>query len=241
MENVLITICARGGSKGLPGKNIKSLNGRPVIDYSIKHALMFSKLYSEINVDITLSTDCQNIKLVAKNCGLESEYIRPDYLANDTVGKIEVLDHILKYEESRNNKKYDFILDLDVSSPMRTIQDLQKAFEIFIKNNKALNIFSVSKAHKNPYFNVVELKDDGFCKLVKKNDSLSRQAAPMVYDMNASFYIYRKAFFNQNLKSAITNKSMLFLMDHICFDIDEPIDFDMMEFLLSQNKLDFKL
>lgn len=239
MENILITICARGGSKGLPGKNIKPLNGRPVIDYSIKHAIQFSKLYP--NVDIALSTDSEEIKGVAKFCGLNSEYTRPDYLANDTVGKIDVLAHILNYEEGRNEKTYNFLLDLDVSSPMRTIEGLQKAYKTIINNKEALNIFSVSKPHKNPYFNVVELKEDGFCKLVKQSDSKSRQSAPLVYDMNASFYIYRKAFFDQNLKSAITDKSLLYLMDHICFDIDEPIDFDMMEFLLSQNKLDFEI
>ncbi|WP_438426159.1 acylneuraminate cytidylyltransferase family protein [Aquimarina macrocephali] len=239
MENILITICARGGSKGIPGKNIKSLNGRPVIDYSIKHAVMFAKLHD--NVDIALSTDSEEIKKVAASCGLNSEYTRPDFLANDTVGKIDVLDHILYHEEEQRQKKYDILLDLDVSSPMRTIDDLQQAFKIFIQNKEALNIFSVSKPHKNPYFNVVELKEDGFCKLVKQSDSKSRQAAPVVYDMNASFYIYRKAFFDQKLRSAITDKSLLFLMDHICFDIDEPIDFDMMEFLLSANKLDFEI
>ncbi|WP_109098918.1 acylneuraminate cytidylyltransferase family protein [Aquimarina sp. AU58] len=239
MENILITICARGGSKGIPGKNIKDLNGRPVIDYSIQHAVMFAKLHD--NVDIALSTDSEEIKKVAESCGLSSEYTRPDFLANDTVGKIDVLDHILSYEEEQRQKKYDILLDLDVSSPMRTIDDLQQAYKIFTQNKEALNIFSVSKPHKNPYFNVVELKEDGFCKLVKQSDSKSRQAAPVVYDMNASFYIYRKAFFDQKLRSAITNKSLLFLMDHICFDIDEPIDFDMMEFLLSANKLDFEI
>ena len=86
-------------------KNIKKLNGRPLIDYSIKHALKFHDLYSENNIDISLSTDCEIIKSIAKDCGLESKYTRPKYLANDTVGKIEVLDHILKYEETRNNKR----------------------------------------------------------------------------------------------------------------------------------------
>jgi len=236
---ILITICARGGSKGIPGKNVKILNGRPVIDYSIQHALKFAKLKD--NVDIALSTDSIEIKRVAFNCGLDTDYIRPDYLANDTVGKIEVLDHVLKHEEKKRNKKYDYLLDLDVSSPFRTIEDLEKAFKIILGNKEALNIFSVSKPHKNPYFNVVELKEDGYCKLVKQSDSKSRQSAPLVYDMNASFYFYRKSFFDQNQKSALTDKSLFFLMEHICFDIDEPLDFEIMEFLLSTNKLDFDI
>jgi len=239
MRNILITICARGGSKGIPGKNIKNLNGRPVIDYSIKHAIIFSERFK--NVDIALSTDSEEIKKVSELCGLTSDYSRPEFLANDSVGKIDVLDHILKYEENRSKKNYDYIIDLDVSSPMRTIEDLEKAFQLITKNKEALNVFSVSKPHKNPYFNVVELKEDGFCKLVKESDSKSRQSAPLVYDINASFYIYKKAFFDQNLKSAVTSKSLFFLMDHTCFDIDEPLDFEMMNFLFSQNKLDFEI
>lgn len=239
MERILITICARGGSKGIPGKNIKCLNGRPVIDYSIKHAFSFAKLHKK--ADVVLSTDSQEIKEVAESCGLKTEYVRPDFLANDTVGKIEVLDHILKYEEEKRKKEYDVLLDLDVSSPLRTINDLQQAFKMLTQNKEARNIFSVSKPHKNPYFNVVELKEDGFYKLVKQSDSRSRQSAPIVYDMNASFYIYRREFFEQNLMSAITDKSLIFLMDHICFDIDEPLDFDVMEFLITENKLGFEI
>ena len=239
MKNILITICARGGSKGVPGKNIKLLNKRPLIDYSIKHAKMFSKLYP--NVDIALSTDCKKIKKISKACGLESLYNRPAFLANDSVGKIDVLEHVLKYEENINKKTYDFLIDLDVSSPLRNIDDIDKAYKNLVRNKKAFNIFSVSNPHKNPYFNVVENKKDGFCKLVKKSNSKSRQSAPLVYDMNASFYIYKKIFFTKNLKSAITNKSLFFLMNHICFDIDESIDFDIMEFLLSHNKLNFEL
>ncbi len=237
--NVLITICARGGSKGVPKKNIKKLNGVPLICYTIKHANQFSELYS--NVDVALSTDNEEIKKVASENGLKTTYTRPEFLAGDTVGKIDVIDHIVDHEEKKRNKKYDYILDLDVSSPMRTTEDLEQAFTMFQENKKALNIFSVSKPHKNPYFNVVELKDDGFCRLVKKSDSKSRQLAPQVYDMNASFYIYRKAFFDKKLRSAITDKSLMFVMDHVCFDIDEPIDFEIMEFLLSQNKLDIEI
>lgn len=239
MIQILLTICARGGSKGVPGKNIKMLNGRPVIDYSIKHAIAFSKIYN--SVDVVLSTDCGKIKKIADSCGLSSDYIRPDYLANDTVGKIDVLDHVLQYSEVKHSKKYDYLIDLDVSSPMRTIGDLDKAFKMIKRNKDALNIFSVSKSHKNPYFNVVEPKDGGYCGLVKQSESKSRQSAPIVYDMNASFYIYRKDFFDQKLKSAITERSLFFLMDHACFDIDEPIDFDIMEFLLSSGKLNFEI
>ncbi|WP_298542666.1 acylneuraminate cytidylyltransferase family protein [uncultured Aquimarina sp.] len=236
---ILITICARGGSKGVPGKNIKKINGRPLIDFSIKHAKEFAALPHD--VDIALSTDSEEIKDTAASCGLMTDYLRPEFLASDTIGKADVLKDILRYEEEKRQKKYDVLLDLDVTSPLRNLDDLKNAFEILLGDKETLNVFSVSKPHKNPYFNVVELKEDGYCKLVKHSDSLSRQSAPQVYDMNASFYFFRRAFFEQNLKSALTEKSKFYLVEHICFDVDEPIDFDIMEYLFTANKLDFEI
>ena len=237
--NILITLCCRGGSKGIPGKNIKLLNGLPLLAYSIRHAKEFAA--SLTNVDILLSTDDDAIKKVAQAHGLVTEYIRPDHLANDTAGKIEVLADALDYQEKTLQKKYDILLDLDVTSPLRTQKDLNEGLEKLLENKDALNLFSVSKPHKNPYFNVVEDAGDGYCKLVRPSDTLSRQTAPQVYDMNASFYFYRRVFFEHGCKSAITQKSLYYLMDHICFDLDEPFDFNIMEYLLKNNKLEMDL
>lgn len=239
MKNFLVTICARGGSKGIPGKNIKELNGQPLIDYSIRHARDFAS--NRGNVDIVLSTDSKEIMEVAEECGLSTDYLRPTNLANDTVGKMEVLNHVLRHQEEKNKKDYDIILDLDVTSPLRTQRDLTEGLQKLLLNKDALNVFSVSKPHKNPYFNVVEDKEDGYCKLVCPSNTKSRQSAPQVYDMNASFYFYRKAFFENGYQSAITDRSLYYLMDHICFDLDEPLDFDIMEFLLKNDKLGMAL
>tara|TARA_R110002050_G_scaffold63514_6_gene138819 strand:+ start:295 stop:1011 length:717 start_codon:yes stop_codon:yes gene_type:complete len=237
--NILITLCGRGGSKGIPGKNIKKLNGVPLLAYSIKHAKEFASLHD--NVDILLSTDDTAIKEVALSFGLETDYIRPDYLANDTVGKIDVLKDALRFQESKNNKKYDILLDLDITSPLRTQKDLNEGFKKLLADDMAINLFSVSKPHKNPYFNVVEDADNGYCKLVCPSDTRSRQTAPQVFDMNASFYFYRRTFFVNGCKSAITKRSLYYVMDHICFDLDEPLDFDMMEYLLANDKLGMNL
>ncbi|MEL7271425.1 MAG: acylneuraminate cytidylyltransferase family protein [Bacteroidota bacterium] len=239
MTAILVTLCGRGGSKGIPGKNIKCLNGKPLIAYSIKHAKEFAKEYK--NVDIVLSTDDEEIKEVAKENGLFSDYERPKDLAEDAVGKIDVLKHALEYQETKKNRKYDILLDLDITSPLRNLSDLKNAYTTLSKDSKAINLFSVSKPHKNPYFNVVEEKEDGYFKLVKPSDTKSRQSAPKVYDMNASFYFYRRTFFQQNLDSAITDRSLIYVMNHVCFDLDEPIDFDIMEYLLTKQKLGFSL
>lgn len=236
--NLLITICARGGSKGIPGKNIRMIAGKPLIGYSIEVAREFSSRY---NADITLSTDDETIKAVANTFGLSTSYQRPEDLASETAGKIATIAHLLEFEERTHNKQYDFVLDLDVTSPLRTITDLVEAFELIQKDNDALNLFSVNYANRNPYFNMVELKDKGYFGLVKKGDFSTRQSAPPVFDMNASFYFYRRFFFDQKLTSSITDKSLIYIMPHVCFDLDHETDFEFMEYLLVNDKLGFEL
>ena len=116
--NILVTICARGGSKGIPGKNIKLLNGKKLIGYSIEKAQQLSKLY---NVDIGFSTDSIEIKEVAADFGLVTDYIRPDQLADDKAGKIDVIRDLLRFMEKQNSTRYDFVIDLDVTSPMKPL------------------------------------------------------------------------------------------------------------------------
>jgi CMP-N,N'-diacetyllegionaminic acid synthase len=239
--NILITICARGGSKGIPGKNIKQICGKPLIHYSIDLA---NKLKLKLNATVALSTDNQEIKAVAHKLGISTAYNRPDFLATDTAGKIDAIKDLLLYEESLISDKYNFVLDLDVTSPLRTLKDIELALELMIANSEALTLFSVNNASRNPYFNMVEEDGNGFYTLVKTNADgsvLCRQEAPKVYDLNASFYLYRRYFFDTDLKSPITDKSLVYVMDHICFDLDHSVDFLFMEFLLENKKLDFEL
>lgn len=239
--NILITICARGGSKGIPGKNIKILAGVPLIGYSINVAKAFAAKYE--GTDIALSTDSEDIIRVACECGLCSDYRRPDYLANDTCGKIDAIIDIVEHQEKSKNKKYDYILDLDVTSPLRTLDDIENAFALIRNNEQAVNLFSVSEAGRSPYFNMVEQKDNGFyAQVVKPEKNLfTRQSAPKCYDLNASFYFYKRSFFELGYKGAITDKSLIYLVPHTCFDLDHPIDFEIISFLLENNRLDFKL
>jgi len=239
MNNILITICARGGSKSIPGKNIKMLNGVPLIVYTIKVGKLFADKHS---ADLSLSTDDNNIKKVAEQFGLYIDYQRPREFATDNAGKIGAIKDLLLFEEKNKSKIYDFILDLDVTSPMRTIEDLENAFNMLLNRPEAYNIFSVSPANRNPYFNMVESQSDGFVQLVKKNRVIkSRQEAPPVYDMNASFYIYRRKFFENGWETSVTDKSLAFVVPHICIDLDHPIDFVMMDILLREKLLDFVL
>jgi CMP-N,N'-diacetyllegionaminic acid synthase len=236
--NLLITICARGGSKGIPGKNIKLLNGKPLIEYTINTAFEFSKKY---NSNIALSTDDENILNICNSLNLKTSYRRPIELSTDNAGKIDTIYDILLFDEIEKKITYDYVLDLDVTSPLRTQIDLDEAFEKLQSDKNALNIFSVNLANKNPYFNMVEENKLGYFELSKKGEFLSRQTATRVFELNASFYFYRRAFFNSENRKVINDKSLIYLINHICFDLDHPIDFEFMNYLMENNKLDFTI
>ena len=238
-DNLLITICGRGGSKGVPGKNIRPINGKPLIAYSIEIATEFAKKF---NGKVSLSTDSDEIKKTAADFGLETSYTRPSEMASDKAGKIEVLKDLLLYEEKSSGQRYSYILDLDITSPLRTLADLEKSFNTLKNNPEAFNLFSVSPARKNPYFNMVEESSDGYVRLVKQlgKTILSRQTAPNVYDVNASFYFYRRSFFDEGFNSVLTPKSMIYIMPETCFDIDEEIEFMIMQYLIENNMVKTK-
>lgn len=238
MTNILITICARGGSKGIPGKNIKEIGGKPLIYYSLKTASKFKDKY---HADIILSTDSDSIKDTVKNLHfpVNTEYVRPEYLATDGAGKLDAIKDVVEFAERANLKTYDFVIDLDVTSPLRTVADLSSALKQ-LQSSDAINTFSVSPAHRNPYFNMVEENRSGFYELCKKGEFLTRQSAPKVFDLNASFYIFKKSFFQENYKTVITDRTTVYEVPHLCFDLDNPVDFDFMEYLINSGKLNFE-
>ena len=235
----LITICARGGSKGVPKKNIKEVDGIPLIAYSIKVAEKFKELF---DCDIELSTDNQEIKQVAMIYGIATNYSRPDYLATDDVGKGDAIRDLVLYAEAQSGATYDYVLDLDVSSPIRTIKDLVQGFKQFNENQECMSLYSVNEAGKNPYFNMVEQTPEGYYSLSKKTELIkNRQTAPKVWELNASFYFYRRAYFDKEKLEVINSRSLIYEMPHICFDIDEQIDFLFFKYLVENNKLEFEI
>lgn len=232
--NIIITICARGGSKGIPGKNIKLVGGRPLLAYTAEVALKFANKY---NCEVILSTDSSEILQVGKERGIKSDYKRPDYLANDTCGKPDAIKDAVIWAEKRNKKQYDFIIDLDVTSPIRTLEDIEKSVEMLRQNIDALTIFSVNPCARNPYFNMVQENNDGYFSVVLGGKYKTRQSAPKVYDMNASIYVYRRDALMCDNPRAVTDKSLVYIMDHICFDLDEPSDYDYLSYLIENKKI----
>lgn len=233
--SILITICARGGSKGVPGKNIRPIAGKPLIAHTIAHARAFQERFSE--TDIQLSTDDDTIREVAEKYDLTTHYKRPQELGSDSTGKVAVIRDALAFAETDGQTRYDFILDLDVTSPLRILDDLIRGYEQIQRSDKLI-LFSVNESHKNPYFNMVEFDGKDY-KISKDSQGfMSRQDLPKVYDMNASFYFYRREFFESNLQR-VTEKGIfdVYVMDHVCHDIDTELDLEFVKFLIENGKL----
>jgi N-acylneuraminate cytidylyltransferase/CMP-N,N'-diacetyllegionaminic acid synthase len=231
--DILLTICARGGSKGVPGKNLKTLNNKPLIAHSIEQAKNWGSAS-----DIIVSTDSQDIAEIARQFNISVPFLRPDNLAKDDSPKLPVIQHALKFMENNNPKQYELVIDLDPTSPLRNTEDIEACYQK-IKDNKQLNnVFTVCEADKNPYFNMVELDEKGHAHLCKQldNETTRRQDAPPVYEMNASIYAYRKDFL-LNTTSIFSDKTGVVVMPpERSVDIDRPIDFKFVEFLMEENK-----
>jgi CMP-N,N'-diacetyllegionaminic acid synthase len=227
--NILCTVCARGGSKGVPGKNIKLLNGKPLIAYTIEVAQKWGKADK-----IIVSTDSEKIADIAKNYDVEVPFLRPVELAGDSSGKIGAIKHAITFLEGKG-EYYDIIVDLDVTAPLRTIDDLDNALKLFLDND-VNNVYSVCEARRNPYFNMVELSENGRVKLCKNIDKtiLSRQTAPKIYDMNASIYVYKRDFI-MNTDICHSDNTIAYVMPpERSIDIDNQLDFEFIEFLLEK-------
>ena len=181
--NILCTICARKGSKGLKGKNYLTLLGKPLIKHTIEQANK-SKLFTKIVV----SSDSKKIINISKK---ETDYAisRSKKLSNDHSSKVDAIKDALLRAEKHFKLRFDIVVDLDVTSPLRSKNDIKNALDLFIKK-KPGNLVSGYKARRNPYFNQVMYKNsylDVVCNSKKK--IVRRQSAPQIYDLNASIYI----------------------------------------------------
>ena len=218
---ILCTICARKGSKGLKNKNIRKIKGKHLIYYTIKQALK-SKIFDEIVV----SSDSKTILDLSKKYGVQNLILRKKKLARDNSPKIPVIRNCLEEVEKSKKKKFDIIIDLDVTAPLRKISDIKKAF-IKLKKEKAPNLFSACNSRRNPYFNAVEWKNGKIKPVINLMKKLtSRQQAPNVFDMNASIYIWtRKTLLNFNTVF-LTKTAMYIMPEKRSIDIDNEFDFE---------------
>ena len=232
MQDILLTICARGGSKGVKNKNIRLLDNRPLIAHTINQAKSWGKA-----TRIVISTDSEDIAKVGRLYGVDVPFLRSADLASDSAGKVAAIRDALIRAEDNYNEKYPIIMDLDVTAPIRTIHDLDNCLEKFTTSN-CDTLFSVVKSHKNPYFNMIEELKPGEYGLCKGAEAtfLRRQDLPDVFSLNASIYLYdREYLLDENNVSPINPKCSIYVMDDVSgTDIDREIDFKYIEYLIKE-------
>lgn len=224
----ICTICARGGSKGVKNKNLREILGKPLIAHSILQAKK-SNLFDVVAV----SSDSNEILEAAKAYGADYVVKRPDEMASDTAAKLPAIQHCVKHVEELCNLTFDTITDIDATSPLRTVEDLQNAINMFEEHSNASNLITAAPARRSPYFNLVEQGDDGFVKLSKPLDTsiVRRQDAPKSFDMNASIYVWnRETFFNSS--KLFTDNTILYVMpEERSQDIDSELDFEIVKLI----------
>jgi CMP-N,N'-diacetyllegionaminic acid synthase len=217
----LVIIPARGGSKGVPRKNIKQLNGKPLIQYTIDAAR--AVFQDEV---ICVSTDDLEIKSVVESLGLKVPFLRPEELAIDTAGTYEVLLHAIAFYEAKGYHA-DTIILLQPTSPFRTAEHLKNALQLYSPNSEMLA--SVKETHANPYFVLREENTEGWLVKSKEGNFTSRQDCPKVYELNGAIYIINVTAMKNRHIMSFERVSKYLMDDDSSLDIDNQLDWIMAE------------
>jgi N-acylneuraminate cytidylyltransferase len=226
-RQTLAVIPARGGSKGIPGKNIKPLAGKPLLHYSIDVARAF--LADE---DICVSTDAEEIVRCAGACGLDVPFMRPADLATDEASTYDVLLHTLKAYEAMGIEYEDLLL-LQPTSPLRSVSDVSRAMALFHTAGVEM-VVSVMESSANPYYTLFEEDNMGFLRQSKEANFTRRQDCPPVYQYNGAIYLLKVDALKRRPLNQF-EKVVKFVMEpERSVDLDSPLDWEFAEFLLDR-------
>lgn len=230
---ILATICCRGGSKGVPGKNIRLLNGKPLIAYTIEAA----KKSGLIN-ELIISTDDEQIAAIAKEYGALVPFMRPAALASDTASKWPVFIHAVETFEKFTGKHVDYLVDLDVTVPLKMAEDIDGAIKLALSDLTADVVITGYEPERNPYFNMMEINKDGFAEIVKKGEKpiVRRQDAPEVYSLTPAAYVVKKSALYDYEHWSKAKCKIYPIPRERAVDIDTEMDFKIVEFLMNHSK-----
>lgn len=221
---LLGVIPARSGSKGIENKNLRMVLGKPLLSYSIRDALTYTKLFKTI-----VTTDSPEIARVARENGATVPFLRPKTLARDGTPMLAVLKHALLKCERLYGQKIDGIVLLDPTSPLREKAEIEDMINLFLKKKPDL-VVAVSKCRKNPYFNMLKIDKNGFGRLILKGDFVRRQDAPPFFDIANNCWIFsRRAVLNG---WRIPKRTIPYVIKSFYTDIDKEDDLKFLEWHL---------
>lgn len=223
----LYVIPARGGSKGIPGKNIKPLAGKPLIEYSIDVARALAN-----DEDICVTTDDNAIIETVERTGLKVPFVRPTELSTDQSGTYEVLLHALDFYESKG-VHYDTMVLLQPTSPFRTVDDVKACLELY--SDDIDMVVSVKQAATNPYYNAFEIDDNGFLHISKGEGNYTRrQDAPKVWEYNGAVYVINVESLRKMPLGKFTRRRMYEMSAERSIDLDTPTDWLIAETIITK-------
>ena len=226
----LFVIPARGGSKGIPHKNIKLLGGKPLIGYSVDVARQFAD-----DADICVSTDDEEIASVVRGMGLEVPFLRPAELATDKSGTYEVLLHALDFYRSKG-VEYDVLVLLQPTSPFRKAEDVKAALDMYSPDIDM--VVTVKEASSNPYYNCYEKDENGFLAISKGDGKFTRrQDAPKVWEYNGAVYVINVASLRKMTLGEFRRRRMSVMDSVRSVDLDTEIDWLIAEKLLESRRI----
>src|SRR5262245_22290317 len=225
---VVGAVCARGGSKGVPRKNLRCLAGKPLITHAIQCAHSCSTLRR-----VVVSTDDHAIADLSREQGAEVPFIRPAHLALDDTSKWPVFQHLVEALEHADGERVDVLVDLDAGVPLRRPSDIDGCVNQLLSGTADV-VATAYEADRNPYFNMVELKADGFAKIVKSPGVpiVCRQAAPAVYNLSPAVYAIRRDALWKYSHWSEARLEIYPLPRERAIDIDSELDLRLAEFLL---------
>ncbi len=229
----LCVISARGGSRGLPDKNIRPMLGKPLIVWSIEQALVTPEIDR-----VVVSTDSEDIAAVARAAGAEIPFLRPAHLATPEAGKFDAFKHALSACEAYYGEEYEFYLDLDCTNPLRDVSDISACIAQYRKRRHqgVDGVFTICPARKNPYFNLLELDDSAALKICKKlpGTIVRRQDAPPVYEHVASIYVLAPDYIRRASYLLDGHTEGYDIGSEKSLDVDSDFDFLLIEYLMKR-------
>ena len=231
--NLLFTVCGRAGSKGEVGKNLREFCGIPLVWYTLSAISLYRERYASEDdfIQTTLNTDSDDLIRLASGTTEEIFTIyRARELAGDRVPKVSVIRDCLDRTEAACEKMFDMVVDLDITSPLRTVEDIYRAVQKKASRPESDVVFSVAPARRNPCFNMVR-EEDGFFIRAMPSNYTARQQAPLFYDMNASIYAYSPRALREKEAAAFFNDraDIIIMQDTGILDIDSEEDYALMQ------------
>ncbi|WP_407399335.1 cytidylyltransferase domain-containing protein [Anaerovibrio sp.] len=240
---ILFTVCGRAGSKGIKNKNIRDFLGKPLAYYTVSAIDLYLKQHEDMEYDIAVNSDSDKLLELMDNNPMRSVelIVRDLSLAGDIVGKTAVVSNCLLEMEKRKGIKYDIVVDLDITSPLRRVKDIDELIKVHVAQKPDVTT-SVTTARRNPYFNQVKKVSKGVKKVIDSNYT-ARQQAPEIFDMNASLYAYSPEFLKSGKGVLDGYCEAIEMFDTAVLDLDHENDFELMEVIaeyLFEKYEDFK-